>query len=54
VTQAPPILAAGRGEFPTPDPDAFRDFVREHKDRRLITKLVSEHEAISSYVDDGD
>jgi acyl CoA:acetate/3-ketoacid CoA transferase alpha subunit len=54
MTQAPPVLATGRGEFIPPDPDGFRQYVREHKDRRLVDKLVSEQEAISRYVDDGD
>jgi len=54
MTQAPPILDAGRGEFITPDPDGFREYVREHKDRRLVKKVITEHEAIARYVSDGD
>jgi acyl CoA:acetate/3-ketoacid CoA transferase alpha subunit len=54
MTQAPPILEAGHGEFVQPDPDAFREYVRQHKDRRLVSKVISEHEAVSRYVSDGD
>jgi len=54
MTQAPPILDAGRGEFITPDPDGFREYVREHKDRHLVKKVITEHEAIARYVSDGD
>src|SRR5574341_12996 len=54
MTQAPSILAAGRGEFPQPDPDAFREYVRAHKDRRLVNKVVSGREAVARYVSDGD
>ncbi len=54
MTQAPPILAVGRGEFPPPDPDGFREYVREHKDRRLINKVITAQEAVSRYVSDGD
>lgn len=54
MIQAPPIVASGRGEFRPPDPDGFREYVREHKDRRLVSKLVSEREAVSRFVSDGD
>ena len=54
MTEAPPILDAGRGEFITPDPDGFREYVREHKDRRMVKKVITEHEAIARYVSDGD
>ena len=54
MTQAPPIHAAGTGEFRQPDPDAFREYVRQHKDRRLVSKLMSEREAVSRFVSDGD
>jgi acyl CoA:acetate/3-ketoacid CoA transferase alpha subunit len=53
VTQAPPVTA-GRGEFVPPDPDGFREYVREHKERRLVSKLISEQEAVSRFVADGD
>jgi glutaconate CoA-transferase subunit A len=54
MTQAPPILAAGKGEFVPPDPDAFRAWVRDHKERRLVDKVISEQEAVSRFVSDGD
>lgn len=54
MTQAPPILAAGRGEFVQPDPDGFREWVRDHKQRLPVDKLMSERDAIARFVDDGD
>jgi acyl CoA:acetate/3-ketoacid CoA transferase alpha subunit len=54
MTQAPPLLAAGRGEFIAPDPDGFREYVRQHKDRRLVNKVISEQEAVRRFVSDGD
>jgi glutaconate CoA-transferase subunit A len=54
MTQAPPIIAAGRGEFAQPDPDGFREWVRDHKQRLPVDKLMSEKDAISTFVDDGD
>jgi acyl CoA:acetate/3-ketoacid CoA transferase alpha subunit len=54
MTQAPTIIDSGRGEFRPPDPDGFREYVREHKDRRLVSKLMSEREAVSRFVSDGD
>lgn len=53
MTQAPPILAAGTGEFRQPDPDGFREYVR-HKERRLVSKVMSEQEVVSRFVSDGD
>ena len=48
------ILAEGRGEYLKVDPDGFRDWVREHKDRALVPKLMSEKEAVEKLVQDGD
>jgi glutaconate CoA-transferase subunit A len=48
------VIARGTGEFKTPDPDGFRAHVRDHKERRLVSKLVSEHDAVSRFVSDGD
>ena len=48
------VLAAGSGVFKPPDPDGFRQHVREHKERRLVSKVMSEHEAIERFVQDGD
>ena len=48
------VLAEGRGEYLKVDPDGFRDWVREHKDRALVPKLMSEKEAVEKFVQDGD
>ena len=48
------ILAEGRGEYLKVDPDGFRDWVREHKDRALVPKVMSEKEAVEKFVSDGD
>ncbi|OGO51935.1 MAG: CoA-transferase [Chloroflexi bacterium RBG_16_68_14] len=48
------VLAAGTGVFKPPDPDGFRRHVRDHKERRLVSKVMSEHEAIERFVQDGD
>src|SRR3970040_2713426 len=48
------VLAAGTGEYRVPDPDGFREYVRAHKDRRLVNKVISEQEAVSRFVEDGD
>lgn len=41
-------------EYLTPDPDAFRAYAREHKQRRLISKLMTARDAIAAFVEDGD
>ncbi len=49
------ILEEGQGPlWSSPDPDAFRLWVREHKSRALKNKLMSEREAIQQFVQDGD
>ena len=48
------VLAEGRGQYLKVDPDGFRDWVREHKDRALVPKLMSEKEAVEKFVQDGD
>ena len=48
------VLAAGTGVFKAPDPDGLRRHVRDHKDRRLVSKLMSEQEAVERFVHDGD
>jgi acyl CoA:acetate/3-ketoacid CoA transferase alpha subunit len=48
------VLAEGRGEFLKVDPDGFREWVRDHKNRALVPKLMSEKEAIEKLVSDGD
>ncbi|MBI2913413.1 MAG: CoA transferase subunit A [Chloroflexi bacterium] len=48
------VIESGAGEFLPPDPDAFRAYVRGNKERRLINKVISEQEAVSRFVSDGD
>ena len=48
------MLATGTGEFHAPDPDGFREYIREHKDRRQVDKVMTEQEAVSRFVSDGD
>ena len=47
------VLAAGSGVFKPPDPDGFRRHVRDHKERRLVSKLMPEQEAVGRFVRDG-
>src|SRR4030043_633934 len=48
------VLASGIGEVRKPDPDGFREYVRTHKERRLVNKVGSGQEAISRLGADGD
>ena len=48
------ILAEGTAEYLKPDPDGHREWVRDHKSRALVSKLMSEKEAIEKFVQDGD
>src|SRR3989304_3263437 len=48
------ILAEGKGEYLKVDPDGFREWVRDHKDRAMVPKLMSEKEAVEKLVADGD
>ena len=48
------IVAEGTGVFLAPDPDAHRRYIRDHKEKGLVSKVMSEHEAIERFVDDGD
>lgn len=51
----PRVSVNDRGvEYLTPDPDAFRAHAREHKQRTLVSKLMTEHEAVERFVSDGD
>ncbi len=56
ATIRPPIevLDEGVGEFRMPDPDAYREWVRDHKSRALVSKLMTAQEAVSQFVEDGD
>ena len=48
------VLAEGTAPYPKVDPDGFREYVREHKERSLTPKLMSAQEAVSRFVADGD
>ena len=48
------VIAAGIGEYIEPDLDAFRRHVRDNKPRALRDKLMTEQEAVSQFVKDGD
>jgi acyl CoA:acetate/3-ketoacid CoA transferase alpha subunit len=48
------VLTSGVGEFRMPDPDGLRAHVREHKERRPVNKVMTEQEAVSRFVSDGD
>jgi 3-oxoacid CoA-transferase subunit A/glutaconate CoA-transferase subunit A len=48
------ILEEGLGELiQPPDMEAFREWNRNHKSRRLVDKVMSEQEAIRQFVPDG-
>ena len=47
------VLDEGAGAYRAPDPDGMRRFVRDHKDRRLVDKRMTEQDAVSRFVDDG-
>jgi acyl CoA:acetate/3-ketoacid CoA transferase alpha subunit len=48
------VLAEGKAEYLPVDPDGFRAYVRDHKSRALIPKLMSARDAVSRFVADGD
>jgi glutaconate CoA-transferase subunit A len=49
------ILDSGIGPlFHAPDPDGHRAYVREHKPRALVEKVMTEQEAVNTFVSDGD
>jgi acyl CoA:acetate/3-ketoacid CoA transferase alpha subunit len=48
------IIAEGKGDFLKVDPDGFREYVRDHKQRAMVSKMMSEKEAIEKFVSDGD
>jgi acyl CoA:acetate/3-ketoacid CoA transferase alpha subunit len=48
------VLAQGRGELiQPPDLEAFREWNRTQKSRRLVDKVMSERDAVSRFVSDG-
>ncbi len=49
------VIESGLGElFQPPDPDGFREWVHKNKSTRLVPKVMTEQEAISRFVKDGD
>jgi len=48
------ILASGAANFRMPDPDGHREYLREHRARGLVDKRMTEQEAVSKLVSDGD
>jgi len=48
------VLEEGTAEYLPVDPDGYREWVREHKDRSLTPKLMTEQEAVARFVQDGD
>lgn len=48
------VLAEGVAEHHWADPDDFREWVRDHKPRALVSKLIGEQEAVARFVADGD
>ena len=49
------VLDSGIGElFHVPDPDGHRAYIRQHKKRALTDKVITEQEAVSKFVSDGD
>lgn len=48
------VLASGGGLCRWIHPDDFRKWVQVHKSREQVEKLVTEHEAVSRFVADGD
>ena len=48
------VLQSGEGEFIMPDLDGVRAWMRDRKPRGLVSKLMSEHEAVERFVSDGD
>jgi glutaconate CoA-transferase subunit A len=47
------VITSGDAPFWPVDPDGFREYVREHKQRSLTPRLMSEAEAVARYVPDG-
>ncbi len=49
------VIESGIGElFQPPDPDGFREFVHTRKNTKMVDKVMSEQDAISRFVNDGD
>ena len=48
------VLASGAADYLTVDPDGYRAYVRDHKQRALVPKLMTAAGAVSRFVADGD
>ncbi len=48
------ILREGTGAYHAVDPDGFRAYVRDHKNRALQSRLMTAREAVERFVADGD
>ena len=48
------VIDSGIGTFRMPDPDGHRTYVRQHKQRALVSKVMNEQEAVSKFISDGD
>lgn len=48
------ILREGSGPYLRVDPDGFRAYVRDHKQRALTSRLMTAREAVERFVADGD
>jgi len=48
------VIFSGEGEYRLTPPDELRDYIRANKSRRLVNKVMTEQEAISKFVKDGD
>ncbi len=48
------VIAEGKGETRFLDPDEFRAWVRDKKDRTPTNKLMTERDAVEKFVKDGD
>ena len=48
------VLAEGTAEYFNVDPDGFRAYVREHKQRALTPKVMPARDAVARFVADGD
>ncbi len=48
------VLASGSAEFLMPDPDGHRDFLRRNRPHGLVDKQMTEQDAVTRFVADGD
>jgi acyl CoA:acetate/3-ketoacid CoA transferase alpha subunit len=47
-------IYSGEGEYRLTHPDELREWIHTHKSRKLVNKVMDEHEAINKFVQDGD